>query len=58
MDEVVVLQVPDTCTNEDLETLTENLGVDTLVLSREIETLSKGELTAMLENAVDALNDD
>jgi len=59
--EILVLQVPLLWDQEDLEELQDAVeqtcDCDSLIISEDIDTLSKGELTTMLENTIDALQE-
>jgi redox-regulated HSP33 family molecular chaperone len=59
--EVLVLQVPSlwdqSCIEELQEAVEQTCDCDSLVISEDIDTLSKGELTVMLENTIDALQE-
>lgn len=60
--EVLVLQVPSLWNKEDIaelqDAVEQTCGCDVLLMGKEIDTVSKGELTTMLENTVAALKDD
>ena len=61
MSEVPVLQVPPLWSQEDVEELHDAIAqtcdCEMLIISEDIDTLSKSELTAMLENALTGLHE-